>query len=109
MPLRSPTARQQRNYGLGAPSTSLPAQTADAYLHRCRAPGKRVLSGWSGRYLLGAPHRAERRGRRDEGDKWAWIDAESLTNHEVAESLYVATDLDACPPRVRATPPANMA
>ncbi len=91
------------------PSTSLPAQTADAYLHRCRAPGKRVLSGWSGRYLLGAPHRAERRGRRDEGDKWAWIDAESLTNHEVAESLYVATDLDACPPRVRATPPANMA
>jgi len=30
-----------------------------------------------------------------------------LTNHDAAESLYVATDRDATPPRVHATPPSQ--
>jgi hypothetical protein len=66
--------------------------------------------------LIGAPPTAEhhrrlhqmgalpRRRRRRAGDKWVLIDARSLTNHDAAENLYIATDPDATSPRHAASP-----
>jgi hypothetical protein len=44
------------------------------------------------------------RRRRRVGDKRVLIDARSLTNHDAAESLYIATDPDATSPRQAASP-----